>query len=261
MIRVLKPADAPTNLLRIGRVKTAEDCANYDECPDDYVTGKKGFARTERERRRQRAIYGAKPIKTTLVTAHRSKCCYCETRYVDSRHLAIEHFRPKTGVRQSRKHAEEYPGYYWLAYDWDNLLLSCHECNSDCKGTLFPLSNPRARARSHHDDSTVERALLINPALQDPRDHIRFSNETPFHRTRKGSVTIEVIGLRRDSLRETRLKYLAELRHNLDLVDVAGSHPRILELRRLGDEAQALIDSAILPDAPFSSMAIDYLDT
>jgi uncharacterized protein (TIGR02646 family) len=260
MIRVVKPDDAPTNLVRIGHLKTEEDCAAYDECPDDYISNKKGFAKTERERRRQRAIYGAKPVKRTLVTAHHSKCCYCETQYSDARHLAIEHFRPKTGVRQSKNDPEEYPGYYWLAYDWNNLLLSCHECNSDWKRTFFPLSNPRARARSHHDDYSVERPLLINPVSQNPRRHIRFDNETPFHRTQKGQVTIEVIGLRRPSLREARLKYLTELRHNLDLIEIARNNPGILELTPLGEEAQRFIDSAVNADAPFSSMTIDYLN-
>jgi hypothetical protein len=24
----------------------------------------------------------------------------------------------------------EHPGYYWLAYEWTNLLPSCYDCNS-----------------------------------------------------------------------------------------------------------------------------------
>jgi uncharacterized protein (TIGR02646 family) len=260
MIRIIKPNAAPRNLIRIGQAKTAEDCAAYDADPGDYLSGVLGFAKTERDRLRQRAIYGAKPVKKKLVTTHRSKCCYCETKYEDPRHLAIEHFRPKVGVRQSSAHPTEYPGYYWLAYDWDNLLLSCHECNSDYKRTFFPLANPQSRARSHHDDLSIERPLLVNPVSPNPRRHIRFQDETPYHRTRKGRITIEVIGLRRTRLRDARFNYLAELKSSLEIVEVAEKYPRILELRKLADEAQAFIDSATLPCAPFSSMSMDYLN-
>ncbi len=134
MIGILKSDEPPKNLITKGQAKTETDCLAYDECPDDYISGVRGFAKTETDRRRQGAIYGSKPVKRILVAAHSCKCCYCERKYDEPRHLAVEHFRPKTAVRQSNKHKEQYPGYYWLAYDWDNLLLSCHECNSDWKG-------------------------------------------------------------------------------------------------------------------------------
>jgi hypothetical protein len=102
---------------------------------------------------------------------------------------------------------------------------------------------------------------LINPALVEPRRHIRFQNETPTHRTKKGKITLEVIGLRRTTLRDARLTHLADLRTSLALVKVAEANPAILELKPLAEKAQAFIDSAVLPDAPFSSMALDYLNT
>jgi uncharacterized protein (TIGR02646 family) len=260
MIRIIRPNPAPINLTRIGQAKTLRDCAAYDANPGDYLSGLLRFANTELDRRRQRATYGAKPVKRVLVLAHGSKCCYCETKYEDPRHLDIEHFRPKVGVRQSSSHPTEYPGYYWLAYDWDNLLLSCEACNSDHKRTFFPLANPRYRARNHHDDLTVERPQLVNPVRTDPRHHIRFQDETPYHKTRKGRITIEVIGLRRPALREARFKYLAELKRNIEIVKVAKIYPRIRRLNALAVEAQAFINSASLPSAPFSSMTMDYLN-
>jgi hypothetical protein len=106
----------------------------------------------------------------------------------------------------------------------------------------------------------VERPQLVNPVSPNPRRHIRFQDETPCHRTRKGRITIEVIGLRRTRLRDARFNYLAELKRNLEIVEVAKNYPRILELRGLAVEAQAFIDSASLPSAPFSSMTMDYLN-
>jgi hypothetical protein len=35
-------------------------------------------------------------------------------------------------------------GYYWLSYEWTNLLPSCHECNSvEAKGDKFPIKGVR----------------------------------------------------------------------------------------------------------------------
>ena len=64
------------------------------------------------------------------------KCAYCE------RHCKaeIEHYRPKAGISEDGTH----PGYYWLCYEWSNLLPSCHECNaSGGKMNQFPVRGPR----------------------------------------------------------------------------------------------------------------------
>src|SRR5215468_8122036 len=69
----------------------------------------------------------------------RNKCAYCEEK-LSGQPGDVEHFRPKGRVcdatfrqvfidhpRWGRNIA--HPGYYWLAYDWDNLLPSCADCN------------------------------------------------------------------------------------------------------------------------------------
>lgn len=98
----------------------------------------------------------------------------------------------KSGEKQTQR---DLPGYYWLAYRWQNLLLSCHDCNCTYKRTLFPLADPIERARSHHDDLTREQPLFIDPAMQDPRDHIRFDDDLPTGITAQGVTTIEGIGI------------------------------------------------------------------
>jgi len=60
-------------------------------------------------------------------------------------------YRPKGAVQQAPGQKKEYPGYYWLAYDWNNLLFICTACNTK-KRELFPLTDSKGRARSHHDD-------------------------------------------------------------------------------------------------------------
>lgn len=251
MIRITKPVSGPKTLIVKGAFQKGKDCAEYDACPQDYRSGKKKLTKSKR------SIYASKQVKNGLSEAHHNKCCYCEKIFLAAINLAVEHFRPKTGVRQSRKHKEERPGYYWLAYDWENLLLSCHDCNSTYKQTLFPLANPKRRARSHHGDTDAERSLLVNPTAQEPRDHIRFLNDAPEPVTNIGRVTIEVLQLRRPSLREDRLKKIAILRFYRDIAKLAAERPQDHEL---GQRARDFLMEAILPDAEFSSMAQDFLN-
>jgi len=94
------------------------------------------------------------------------KCAYCETNLAEARQDAdAEHFRPKGGVNfkkkpepgnrkytraivadVSQKPAEEiaHPGYFWLAYNWKNLLPACRYCNSkDGKKNQFPVAQEK----------------------------------------------------------------------------------------------------------------------
>ena len=53
-----------------------------------------------------------------------NKCAYCESSLVGG-DMDVEHYRPKGGVSEVPDHS----GYYWLAYDWENLVASCSFCN------------------------------------------------------------------------------------------------------------------------------------
>ena len=253
MILIVKPSVTPAYLLRSGVKQTKLDCESFDLCPDECLSGRRRFPQLKKK------IYNAKQVKEVLLKAQYNKCCYCETWYPDPINLAVEHFRPKSGVRQTHDSNEEHPGYYWLAYEWDNLLLSCHPCNSIYKHTLFPLANPHHRARFHHNDINLEQPLFVHPAKQNPRDHIQFKDDAPQGLTPIGQTTIEEIGLRRNSLREERLKKLRELDTFLDLVECAKEIPRRRKLQSLAGKAREFLKAAILPSAEYSSMAQDYI--
>jgi uncharacterized protein (TIGR02646 family) len=255
MVRITKTPEGPKGLTTKGAAAQKLVCADYDACPKDYNTGRKTLPKS------RNGIYGSSAVKQMLMKAHHNKCCYCEQVFGAPRDLAVEHFRPKSGARQARRGKETYhPGYYWLAYDWDNLLLSCHECNSTYKQILFPLVNPKRRARSHHKNIALERPLFVHPALQDPRDHIRFHEDSPKHLTEIGRVTIEEIGLDRPLLREARLKELKRLRFYRKVIVDAGKHPGSQPLQNLANEAREFLKDAIRPEAAFSSMAQDFLN-
>jgi hypothetical protein len=214
--------------------------------------------------------------KEKLNESHFDKCCYCEVIIRLPDHLHVEHYRPARGVKKSKGDNELlYPGYYWLAYDWNNLLLSCGECNSHYKKNLFPLDDESKRMRSHHDAAKIdeESPVLVNPSLEDPRKHIVFDNETPLSKTERGRLTIEILGLRSSQLFERRKAHLDKLREcekDIECFEKLKAYmAENLEDERLQTikehleskaiKASEFIVSCIEEKAEFRSMCLDYL--
>lgn len=114
----------------------------------------------------------------------RERCMYC----VDSHGCDIEHFRPKAGFPEH-------------AFRWSNLLLCCTECGR-FKGSRFPMLRGRA--------------LLIDPSVEDPWQHLDFIPHTggltarfdlrTNHYSPKGVKTVEVLQLDQREVLETIYK-------------------------------------------------------
>ena len=71
-------------------------------------------------------VYRQRYVKEALEKIFFKKCAYCESLYVVTTPVDIEHFRPKSAVKVGR---QKKLGYYWLASEWTNLLPSCNKCN------------------------------------------------------------------------------------------------------------------------------------
>jgi hypothetical protein len=104
------------------------------------------------------------------------RCMYCE----DSQGTAIEHYWPKAG-------------YPERAFDWLNYLIACSGCNSNYKRDQFPLD-------------AAGQPLLVNPADEDPLDHLSLSPSTGKYQplSPKGDPSIQVFGLNRATLTRGR---------------------------------------------------------
>src|SRR5215469_15345176 len=63
------------------------------------------------------------------------KCAYCESPVGHVAYGEVNHFRPKALVQEDAA----FPGYYWLAYEWSNLLLACRQCALS-KRNRFPIT-------------------------------------------------------------------------------------------------------------------------
>jgi len=201
-----------------------------------------------------KSVYGPKRIKTALSRAQFEKCCYCENYFAGNYAGDVEHFRPKGRIKERRGAPFLYPGYFWLAYRWDNLLYSCSLCNSSGKGELFPIADPCARAM---DDAGLqgEGALLIDPTREDPREHIAFEFITPKPLSERGEATIEVLKLARPELRPPRLSHLKAIDSLLRLANKPDTP------EHADDRAHAIaqLNIAALSNAVFSSMTRDFL--
>ena len=118
-------------------------------------------------------VYAHDSVKEQMMEDQHRKCAYCE-QYKNGDFGCVEHYRPKGGYDLGTGTPLQQPGYYWLAYDWKNLLFSCSECNTSYKRNHFPLVNENARDIEHRD-ITNEEPAIINPVTTDPGDHIEFS--------------------------------------------------------------------------------------
>lgn len=242
MISIDKPEDQPDRLRMAGEEERVKLEVAYEDPDTDFKAflSDRGFDRT---------IFSHNSVRAQLLDCQREKCCYCEK---GREHVhEVEHFRPKTAVRQDRGEPIERPGYYWLAYEWANLLMACRHCNGR-KGTIFPLRNPDNRARSHQGGLEDETPLLLRPDQEDPTDHLTFREHVAVGKTDRGQKTIEILGLNRGKLmwdRRERYSALQDL-HFLAQLDLPES-----------EKAQQKLERATIPDAEFSAMATAAIET
>lgn len=165
-----------------------------------------------------------------------SRCAYCEVSLEGDRYRGdVEHYRPKVMVcdrsfyqrkgklvRGSKNRSG--PGYYWLAYEWSNLLPVCSVCNR-AKANFFPVQGARGKRTLSKGCEATERPLLLNP-FDDlhPEKHLQFGRLGDIFRAvqgapggvredARGRETIEICDLDRDALRRER-EMIAQRAHD-----------------------------------------------
>ena len=162
-------------------------------------------------------IYGETTVVKKLINLYNHKCAYCEAYEPEPE---VEHYRPKKGVTD-----EVHEGYYWLCYEWSNLMPACHDCNKQrSKSNHFPIEGTRQNAPilnagaidlnenklNSNALSVLEIPLLLNPEFPafDPFLYFKIDSNgnfipRPNHATleyRKAKATIDKIRLNRDKL-------------------------------------------------------------
>lgn len=173
-------------------------------------------------------------VRDKLNIYYYTKCAYCEMHCK----AEIEHYRPKLGVAEDNTHS----GYYWLCYEWSNLLPSCRYCNTEGgKGTKFPINGYRVthppvdaagklesiKCIAKNDPLILENANLLHPEIDDPTTFLGFESDPEkkgikiigVDAQQRGSETIRICNLNREYAKLSRLE--------------AVLHPFIVEIDRV----------------------------
>jgi uncharacterized protein (TIGR02646 family) len=244
MIRINKSPNAPAILTAAGATETANLCAAYSANPAGFTSAPGISARLVMKMKFDNKIYGASAVKNQLAMDQHYKCCFCEGKFSDFSYGDVEHFRPKKAHKKYLQKGLTYPGYYWLAYDWSNLMYSCEKCNRKFKGNDFPLFNEGTRCAYHtHVNPTAnEDCLLINPTTENPSLYITFDKGIPIpvNHSLKGKVSIKKYGL--DRLNGSRIENLNAIRVALTLANIDETN------RAMVDNARAISNSPLSHD-------------
>ena len=244
--------------------------------------------------------YKNEDVKNALEELFFKKCAYCECFYAINQPVDVEHFRPKGAIKGDEAH----PGYWWLAMKWENLLPSCIDCNRRRKHKLFDFESPDedidaeevrnleegsagkkdifpidgVRAKNPNDDLLREKALLLQPCIDEPTEHLVFSIHghwaTVAPRTLddgswdpKGKASIEVYGLNRISLVQARTEKLMKLKRDGEYLDfflttaTRDDLPEDIRDEHIKKAEQTIeaLNRQAAPDSPFSEVARVYI--
>jgi 5-methylcytosine-specific restriction endonuclease McrA len=183
-------------------------------------------------------IYKDKELARELDRVFGTKCAYCESNFGAVTPDDVEHFRPKSTITTDS--GDLYPGYFWLASEWTNLLVACRDCNTGRyfevpgepaevrlgKVAQFPLSNEAHRYRGPGPGIGGELPvqLLLDPCTDEPSEHLTWDEAGLIHAkstpdgkpSPKGCRSIVIYALQRQGLVEARLETLLNFRDRVD---------------------------------------------
>ncbi len=210
MIKINKSNDIPDILRNEGIKAKNRLCDEYSSSPSAYISRPNFSNRKLKKLDIDSKIYGNSAVKKQLIEDQHGKCCFCEAKFTANSHGDVEHFRPKYAYKKEAKLI--YPAYYWLAYDWNNLMFSCEKCNRSFKKNEFPLLDETTRVNNHIEAANLpnEKHVLINPITENPECFITFNQHLPIaiNNNERGNISIKIYGLDRDELNHDRREYL-----------------------------------------------------
>jgi len=181
-----------------------------------------------------------KQAKVILKSQFHSKCAYCESKYLVTSDTWIEHYRPKSV-------------YYWLAYEWSNLLPSCSICNRS-KSDNFPLIYDKNKIiqppimnhkliqnelRANNLNLLNESPYILHPKIDDPEKFFDYridenkigieifgidnegKNDIEKKYKGKGEATIQICNLNRNELKINRFKIIENFINSINIIFIS----------------------------------------
>ncbi len=218
--------------------------------------------------------YDLPSVRTALCNGQSHKCCYCEG-HVEPKFDPVEHYRPKSRVSKDQQTPER-PGYWWLAYSWDNLLYSCSICNGH-KSSKFPLAAGSTPLGQEEPPPGREKPILLDPYDQDPScnpvDLIEFRRTTergkdnwrpfPRHGDERARRSIEdIVKLNRDGLLKPYRDHVnTAVMPHVDAVKLAlrGDELKNANAEPLWRAYRRAVRSLLSAERPFTGLSYDAL--
>jgi len=164
-------------------------------------------------------------VRDKLRSLYYFKCAYCESKEYKPE---VEHYRPKKEVTEDKDH----PGYYWLCYEWSNLLPACHNCNTENgKRMQFPIKGKRVnlpsfdkngelnleKCKAYNSPLIDEEPLLFHPEIDHPEEFFKFNRLGMIEGIgKRGIKTVEICDLNRDNLITKRKKVVDNIITNIN---------------------------------------------
>jgi uncharacterized protein (TIGR02646 family) len=188
---------------------------------------KKARALVEKDKHEVCRICCGKQVRSALSRLYHGKCAYCETKAAEAGwRLRIEHYRPRRKIKGENSHK----GYYWLVYEWSNLIPACEMCN-EAKSNAFPIKSRKNRSmgpvfvKGKLSSSVCfagsrtlrsEKPLILHPEIDKPEEHLIFlPNGRVKGITEHGKQTIDVCDLNSDLLILARRKVINKFLNKL----------------------------------------------
>lgn len=173
-------------------------------------------------------VYRADEVMELLFALFLSKCAFCESAVGALAPAEVVHLRPVSNALDLGGNAAP-DHYWWLAYDWRNLYLSCTTC-ARVRGTRFPVHAERARPGATGTELDREESLLLDPCRDQPEGLLLYLPDgTVVSDGERGRVTCDMFDLNRTALVEARRATLARLPD---------------ELAAAGEDIEPLLDPA-----------------
>lgn len=185
-------------------------------------------------------------IRNALAECFPSKCAYCETPVEKPE---IELFRPRQNASNLDGSVDD-DSYWWLALEWSNYLPACSRCNA-LKGSRFPIEGMRAGPDSTSVSLAEEQRLLLDPCEDDPSSLLLFLEDGRVtSEDFQGKVTIDVLGLNRESLVDARRREIESLKRILSVQQRAFDSPNLLD---------DILSAMITDDSPYAAMRRQFV--
>lgn len=255
------------------------------------------YAQNRQWNRIRYKAYSDNSVKKALIELFKGKCAYCESITTHNYLGDVEHFRPKGKIEEASP--EQTPGYYWLAADWDNLFLSCRNCNQQAyhlihgeaneqklgKMNQFPLGNNYAHVQTHvgHPipiNQEEDHRLLLNPCKENPELHLEYDEveaiikpkKTENTLSSKGLKSIEVYVLQRMALVQRREKTLIAIHAQIsriiattemleEIKDIQALNERRIKLEEALKQEIRILKDFTLQSAEYAGMARQIINS